>query len=198
MERCPWAGDDPIYHHYHDTEWGVPQYDDRALFEKIVLEGFQSGLSWITILRKRENFRTAFDGFQPAKIAAYDDAKQASLMADAGIVRNRAKIAATIDNARAWLAVMERGSFSELVWGFVDGRPVQTNRVAMSDVPGVTPTSTAMAKELKRLGFRFCGPTTCYAFMQSMGLVNDHLVSCPRHAEVAALGEAERKGRMTI
>jgi DNA-3-methyladenine glycosylase I len=187
MERCPWAGDDPLYQRYHDTEWGVPQFDDRALFEKIVLEGFQAGLSWITILRKRENFRAAFDGFRPEVIASYDDAKQAALLADAGIIRNRAKIAATVTNAQAWLALMEKGSFSGLLWGFVDGQPQQNARTAMGDVPAETPTSKAMAKELKRLGFRFCGPTTCYAFMQAMGLVNDHLVSCPRHAEVAAL-----------
>lgn len=187
MQRCPWAGDDPQYQHYHDTEWGVPQYDDRALFEKIVLEGFQAGLSWLTILRKRENFRAAFDGFRPEIVASYDEAKQAALMADAGIIRNRAKIAATITNAQAWLAVMEQGSFSELVWRFVDGQPQQNARQSMADVPAETPASKAMAKELKRQGFRFCGPTTCYAFMQAMGLVNDHLVCCPRHAEVAAL-----------
>ena len=187
MERCPWAGTDPQYQHYHDTEWGVPQFDDRALFEKIVLEGFQAGLSWITILRKRENFRAAFDGFRPEVIAAYDEAKQAALMADAGIIRNRAKIAATVTNAQAWLAVMERDSFANLLWDFVDGRPQQNAWRSMAEVPAETPTSKAMAKELKRMGFRFCGPTTCYAFMQAMGLVNDHLVSCPRHAEVAAL-----------
>lgn len=186
-ERCPWAGDDPLYQRYHDTEWGVPQYDDRALFEKIVLEGFQAGLSWITILRKRENFRAAFDGFQPDIIARYDEAKLAALMADAGIIRNKAKINATVDNARAWLAVMEKGSFSSLLWNFVDGRPQQNALQSMADVPAETPVSKAMSKELKRLGFRFCGPTTCYAFMQAMGLVNDHLVTCPRHDEVAAL-----------
>tara|TARA_R110002074_G_scaffold72420_7_gene166890 strand:- start:126 stop:704 length:579 start_codon:yes stop_codon:yes gene_type:complete len=186
-QRCPWAGEDPLYRRYHDTEWGVPQFDDRALFEKIVLEGFQAGLSWITILRKRENFRAAFDGFQPAVIAEYNEAKQAELLADAGIIRNRAKIAATVTNAQAWLAVMERGSFSDVVWKFVDGRPQRNARQSMAEVPAQTPVSQAMAKELKRLGFRFCGPTTCYAFMQAMGMVNDHLVSCPRHAEVAAL-----------
>ncbi|MCA8929126.1 MAG: DNA-3-methyladenine glycosylase I [Alphaproteobacteria bacterium] len=187
LHRCPWAGDDPQYQRYHDTEWGVPQFDDRALFEKIVLEGFQAGLSWITILRKRENFRAAFDGFRPDVIASYDATKQAALLADAGIIRNRAKIAATVTNAQAWLALMERGSFADLVWGFVDGRPQQNAWRSMAEVPAETPASKALAKELKRLGFRFCGPTTCYAFMQAMGLVNDHLVSCPRHAEVAAL-----------
>ncbi len=187
MERCPWAGNDPQYQHYHDTEWGVPQYDDRALFEKIVLEGFQAGLSWLTILRKRENFRSAFDGFQPSLIASYGDEKKAELMADTGIVRNKAKVEATITNAQAWLKVMENGSFSDLVWKFVDGHPQQNAFAALSDVPAETAVSKAMAKELKGMGFRFCGPTTCYSFMQAMGLVNDHLLSCPRHAEVAAL-----------
>jgi DNA-3-methyladenine glycosylase I len=189
VERCGWAGNDPQYIAYHDTEWGVPQRDDRVLFEKIVLEGFQAGLSWITILRKRKNFRAAFDGFNPEIIASYDDAKQAALMADAGIIRNKAKIAATVGNAQAWLKVMERGSFSEILWGFVDGKPQQNNWQSLSEVPPVTETSKAMAKELKRMGFRFCGPTTCYAFMQAMGLVNDHLVTCPRHKEVATLNQ---------
>ncbi len=188
FERCPWAGDDPQYQHYHDTEWGVPEYDDRALFEKVVLEGFQAGLSWLTILRKRENFRTAFDGFDPEIVAGYDDAKQAALMADAGIIRNRAKIEATVGNAQAWLAVMETGSFSDLLWQFVDERPQQNAWRCHAEVPALTPASKAMAKELKRLRFRFCGPTTCYALMQAMGMVNDHLVTCPRHAEVAAIG----------
>lgn len=189
MERCGWAGNDPQYIAYHDTEWGVPQRDDRVLFEKIVLEGFQAGLAWITILRKRKNFRAAFDGFNPEIIASYDDAKQAALMADVGIIRNKAKIAATVGNAQAWLKVMERGSFSEILWGFVDGKPQQNNWQSLSEVPPVTETSKAMAKELKRMGFRFCGPTTCYAFMQAMGLVNDHLVTCPRHKEVATLNQ---------
>lgn len=188
IERCPWAGDDPQYQHYHDTEWGVPEYDDRALFEKVVLEGFQAGLSWITILRKRENFRAAFDGFDPETVAGYDEAKQAALMTDPGIIRNRAKIEATVGNARAWLAVMEKGSFSDLLWQFVDGKPVQNAWRVHAEVPAQTPASQAMAKELKRLGFRFCGPTTCYALMQAMGMVNDHLVTCHRHRQVAAVG----------
>ena len=187
LERCPWAGNDPLYQHYHDTEWGVPEYDDRALFEKIVLEGFQAGLSWITILRKRENFRAAFDGFAPEIVCRYDEAKQAELMADAGIIRNRAKIEATVGNARAWLDVMEKGSFADVLWQFVDGKPQQNAWTSLSKVPAQTPESKAMAKELKRLGFRFCGPTTCYALMQAMGMVNDHLVTCPRYEEVAAL-----------
>ena len=187
LERCPWAGNDPQYQHYHDTEWGVPEYDGRALFEKMVLEGFQAGLSWITILRKRENFRAAFDDFEPETIATYDAAKQAALMADAGIIRNRAKIEATIGNAQAWLAVMERGSFADVLWQFVNDKPHQNAWRSLAEVPAQTPASKAMAKELKRLGFRFCGPTTCYALMQAMGMVNDHLVTCPRYEEVAAL-----------
>jgi len=153
------------------------------------LEGFQAGLSWITILKKRENFRSAFDGFDPMKIVRYDEQKVAALMQNPGIVRNKAKIEATVTNARAWLDYQERGSFSALVWGFVDGWP-QQNAFARSDaVPAETETSKAMAKELKRLGFRFCGPTTCYAFMQAKGLVNDHLTGCHRYVEVAALAQ---------
>ena len=186
-ERCPWAGSDPLYQHYHDTECGVPEYDDRALFEKIVLEGFQAGLSWITILRKRDNFRTAFDGFAPETVARYDEAKQAALMADAGIIRNRAKIEATVGNAQAWLNMMESGSFADFLWQFVDGKPHQNAWRSLDEVPAQTPASKAMAKELKRAGFRFCGPTTCYALMQAMGMVNDHLVTCPRYEEVARL-----------
>lgn len=184
LERCPWCGDDPLYVAYHDTEWGVPVRDDRALFEKLVLEGFQAGLSWITILRKRDAFRAAFDGFEPGQIARYQPEKLASLMADPGIVRNRAKIEATVANARAWLAVMESGpGFADFVWGFVDGRPIRNAPRSMADVPAETAESRAMSRELKRLGFKFCGPTICYAFMQSMGLVDDHLVSCFRFAE---------------
>lgn len=186
-ERCPWAGSDPLYQHYHDTEWGVPEFDDRALFEKIVLEGFQAGLSWITILRKRENFRAAFDGFAPEIVARYGETKQAALMADTGIIRNRAKIEATVGNAQAWLTMMEKGSFTGFLWQFVDGQPQQNAWRSHEDVPAQTPASRAMAKELKRNGFRFCGPTTCYALMQAMGMVNDHLVTCPRYNEVAAL-----------
>ena len=185
--RCPWCLGEALYRDYHDTEWGVPERDDRALFEKLVLDGFQAGLSWLIILRKRDNFRRAFDGFQPERIARWDAAKQAALLADAGIVRNRQKIAATVDNARAWLAVQEReGSFARYLWQFTEGR-VLVNRWQRHDqVPAATAESRAMAKALKADGFRFCGPTICYAVMQACGLVNDHLVDCFRHAALAA------------
>lgn len=188
--RCSWCGTDPLYVDYHDTDWGVPEWDSRALFEKLLLDGFQAGLSWYTILKKRENFRTAFDGFVPAKIAQYDQVKIDALMTDAGIVRNRAKILAAITNAQAWLdyeAENGDGSFATLLWGFVDGAPKQNRFTSMADVPAETPESKAMSKELKRLGFKFCGPTITYAFMQACGLVNDHIVTCPAHDKVAAL-----------
>jgi len=188
--RCWWPGTDPLYVAYHDTEWGVPEYDDRALFEKLILDGFQAGLSWITILRKRETFRAAFDGFDPQAIARYDEAEVAALMADTGIVRNRAKIEATIRGARAWLAIQERGSFSTFLWDFVDGRPVQPNLARRTGAPTQTPAAERMSKALKAQGFGFCGPTIVYAFMQATGLTNDHLTGCFRHAEVAALGQA--------
>jgi DNA-3-methyladenine glycosylase I len=184
--RCGWSGDEPIYVAYHDEEWGVPEWDDQALYEKLILDGFQAGLSWLTILRKRDNFRAAFDGFDPAVIAGYDDSKVEALMADAGIVRNRAKILATVGNARAWLAIMENGDggFRDYLWSFVDGAP-KVNRWRSTDqVPAETPESQAMSKDLKQRGFRFCGPTICYAFMQAVGMVNDHLVDCFRHGEV--------------
>lgn len=176
--RCGWATGDPLYLAYHDHEWGRPERDERALFEKLCLEGFQSGLAWITILRKREGFRRAFAGFDPERVAAFDDDDIAHLLGDPGIVRNRAKIEATIANARALLALAEDGrSLSELVWSFApDGdRPAPAS---FADVPAATPESTALSKALKRAGFRFLGPTTCYAFMQAMGLVNDHLAGC--------------------
>lgn len=186
LKRCAWPQQDPLYVVYHDTEWGVPEYDDRALYEKLVLDGFQAGLSWITILRKRENFRAAFDNFDPETIARYDAKKVAALMQDAGIVRNRAKIEGAVTSARAWLRIMEEGpGFSALLWGFVDGRP-QVNRFrAVGEVPAETPVSRAMSKELAARGFKFCGPTIVYAFMQAVGMVNDHLVTCHRHAELA-------------
>jgi DNA-3-methyladenine glycosylase I len=185
MKRCPWCEGFELYREYHDTEWGVPLYDDRALFELLILEGAQAGLSWATILKKRENYRRAFDGFDPALIASYGDDKVASLLADAGIVRNRAKIAAAIQNARAYLTVTAGGqSFSNFLWQFVDGRPLQNEWQAMTEVPAQTAQSVAMSKALARAGFKFIGPTICYAFMQSSGMVNDHLVSCTRHAEV--------------
>ncbi|MGX1197091.1 DNA-3-methyladenine glycosylase I [Parvibaculum sp. MBR-TMA-1.3b-4.2] len=180
--RCPWPGNDPFYIAYHDEEWGVPEYDDRALFEKLVLDGFQAGLSWITILRKREAFREAFDGFQPEKIARYTPKRVEKLLGNAGIVRHRGKIEATISNAQSWLEIMERdGGFSDFLWSFVDGVP-QVNRFKrFSDVPAETEMSRKMSKALKQEGFRFCGPTIVYAFSQAVGIVNDHLVTCPRH-----------------
>lgn len=186
LKRCAWPQQDPLYLAYHDTEWGVPEYDDRALYEKLVLDGFQAGLSWITILRKRENFRAAFDDFDPKTIARYDAKKVAALMQDAGIVRNRAKIEGAVTSARAWLRLMEEGpGFSALLWGFVDGRP-QVNRFRTgAEIPAETPVSRAMSKELAARGFKFCGPTIVYAFMQAVGMVNDHLVTCHRHAELA-------------
>jgi DNA-3-methyladenine glycosylase I len=186
LQRCPWPREDPLYLAYHDEEWGVPEHDDRALYEKLVLDGFQAGLSWITILRKRENFRRAFDGFDPETIARYGKRKVAALMQDAGIVRNRAKIEGAILSARAYLAVMEKGpGLSRLLWGFVDGRP-QINRFrSMREVPAETPVSRAISKELAARGFKFCGPTIVYAFMQAVGMVNDHLVDCHRHRALA-------------
>jgi DNA-3-methyladenine glycosylase I len=188
--RCWWPGADPLYVAYHDTEWGVPEYDSRALFEKLILDGFQAGLSWITILRKRDAFRRAFAGFEPEAIVRFDAARVETLMADAGIVRNRAKIEGTITSARAWLAIEERQGFSSFLWGFVDGRPLQTNRESRGDVPTATDRSRAMSKALKSAGFNFCGPTIVYAFLQATGLINDHLVGCFRHGECAALGAA--------
>jgi DNA-3-methyladenine glycosylase I len=174
---------------YHDDEWGVPDYGDRALYEKLVLDGFQAGLSWITILRKRENFRRAFDGFRPELIARYDKRKVAALMADAGIVRNRAKIEGAILSARAYLEVMEKGpGFSALLWGFLDGKPKVNRFRRRSQVPAETPLSQKMSKELSARGFKFCGPTIVYAFMQAVGMVNDHLVTCYRHGEIAGRG----------
>jgi DNA-3-methyladenine glycosylase I len=182
LARCPWPKQDPLYIAYHDQEWGVPEYDDRALYEKLVLDGFQAGLSWITILRKRENFRRAFDDFDPQKIARYRSAKIERLMRDAGIVRNRAKIEGAVASARAWLEVMEKGpGFSKLLWDFLDGRPKINHFRSVRQVPAETAVSHAMSKELAQRGFKFCGPTIVYAFMQAVGMVNDHLVSCYRH-----------------
>lgn len=183
--RCEWPGNDPLYVRYHDEEWGVPVRDDRALFELLLLEGAQAGLSWITILRKRDAYRRAFAGFDPAVMAAFDDADVARLVEDAGIVRHRQKIVAFIDNARAFMDMDE--PFGEWIWGFVDGRPRQNRWRRLTEIPAQTPESRALARELKRRGFRFVGPTTCYAFMQAAGLVNDHVVSCYRNAELAAV-----------
>ena len=177
--RCPWAGiADPEYARYHDEEWGVPHADDRRLFEKLVLEGFQSGLSWLTILRKRPAFRTAFDDFDATRIARYGEAEKARLMADVGIVRNRLKIEATIDNARAYLRLAERSGLAAFLWDFLDGRPIIHARRSFAEVPAETELSKTISKALKKEGFRFVGPTTLYAFMQAMGLVNDHLDGC--------------------
>jgi len=185
--RCDWCGTDPIYVAYHDTEWGVPEYDDRALYEKLMLDGFQAGLSWITILKKRDNFRAAFGGFQPEIVARYGEADIARMLADAGIVRHRGKIEATIGNARAWLGMMERGSFADFMWDFVDGQPVQNRFRSMAEVPAQTDASVALSKALKKQGFKFCGPTIVYAVMQACGLVNDHMVGCPRHEAVKGM-----------
>lgn len=191
--RCPWAGiADSEYARYHDEEWGVPKTQDRALFEKIVLEGFQAGLSWLTILRKRENFRAAFHGFDPERIVRYGPKDVARLMADAGIVRNRLKIEATIDNARALLKLSERTTLAAFLWGQLDGKPRVNRFRSLQEVPAETEDSKRLSKALKAEGFRFVGSTTMYAFMQASGMANDHLVSCPRHAPCAKLQRAFR------
>ena len=188
LYRCAWAGVDPLYVAYHDEEWGVPEYDDRALYEKLILDGFQAGLSWITILRKRENFRRAFDGFAPEVIARYGKKKIEALMQDAGIVRNRAKIEGAIASARGYLEITEKGpGFSALLWDFVDGSPKVNRFRSMSQVPNESAASRAMSKELSSRGFKFVGPTIVYAFMQAVGMVNDHVVKCHRHDAVIKL-----------
>ncbi|HRD74878.1 MAG TPA: DNA-3-methyladenine glycosylase I [Hyphomicrobiaceae bacterium] len=193
VTRCAWGGiDDPEYTRYHDEEWGVPNSEDRALFEKLILEGFQAGLSWITILRKRETFRAAFARFDPEAIARFTETDVARLMADPGIVRNRAKIEATISNARAYLDLNARTRLSTFLWDFVDGRPIINERRSMKDIPAETVESKRISKALKQHGFRFVGPTTVYAFMQSMGFVNDHLLSCHRREPCARLQRAFR------
>ena len=186
LHRCAWCGTDPLYVAYHDTEWGVPEYDARALWEKLALDGFQAGLAWITILRKRETLRAAFDGFDPEKVAHYDDGDRARLLGDPGIIRSRAKIDATIRGAQAWLDMRDDGEdFSSWLWSFVDGRPVQGSPVGLTQ----SDASIAMAKALKKRGFSFCGPVIVYAFMQATGMVNDHVPSCFRCEEVRAMGE---------
>jgi len=188
LVRCPWPKQDPLYVAYHDEEWGVPEFDDRALFEKLILDGFQAGLSWITILRKRDNFRRAFDGFEPAKIARYTPGKIERLMQDAGIVRNRAKIEGAVASARAYLKIMENGpGFSNLLWDYLDGRPKINRFRTIRQVPAETPLSRAISKDLAGRGFKFVGPTIVYAFMQAVGMVNDHLVTCHRHAACARI-----------
>ena len=189
--RCSWVNDDALYLAYHDEEWGVPVRDDRRLYEMLVLEGAQAGLSWYTILKKREAYRRAFDGFDPARVARYDDTKVASLLEDPGIVRNRLKVHAAIGNARAWLDVRESGiRFSEFLWAFNGGAPVVNAWRRLEDIPAATPVSEAMSRALKQRGFRFVGPTICYAFMQAVGMVNDHLTSCFRWKECKGLAEA--------
>lgn len=187
LTRCPWPAADPLYLAYHDEEWGVPAHDDRRLFEMLVLEGAQAGLSWITILRKRQRYREVFDRFDAAKVARYDARKVAALLADAGIVRNRMKIEAAIGNARAFLDVRDEfGTFDAYLRALVDGAPRINHWRTMKDVPAKTAQSDALSKDLRRRGFRFVGSTICYAFMQAVGLVNDHLVSCYRHQEIEA------------
>ncbi|MEM6481570.1 MAG: DNA-3-methyladenine glycosylase I [Pseudomonadota bacterium] len=193
-KRCGWVGDDPLYQRYHDEEWGVPVKDARALWEALMLEGFQAGLSWITILRKREAFREAFAGFEPDIIAEWGAAEVEHLLQNPGIVRHRGKIEGTIAGARAFQTLESEQGFSRYIWAFVEYRPLQANRVLLADVPAQTELSQAMSKDLKKRGFKFCGPTITYAFMQAVGLLNDHLITCPRHAPVARLGQDLQKG----
>lgn len=186
--RCGWCVGDPLYEEYHDREWGVPLKDDAGIFEFLMLETFQAGLSWITILRKRENFRSAFDNFDYRKIANYSEAKQAELLENSGIIRHDAKIRAAIGNARAFIRIQEEfGSFSDYIWSFVDGSPVQNERQNLSEVPATTPESERLSKDLKKRGFKFVGPTVVYAHMQATGMVNDHVIDCFRHKEVKTL-----------
>ena len=185
MKRCPWCEGFDLYRQYHDEEWGVPLRDDRALFELLILEGAQAGLSWATILKKRETYRQAFDQFDPRKMALYKDKKVAELLADPGIVRNRLKVASAITNAKAYLALIKEGqSFSDFLWHFVNDKTIQNKRTDLSEIPVTSPESEAMSKALLKLGFKFVGPSICYAFMQASGMVNDHLTSCHRYAEV--------------
>ncbi|MDY7093760.1 MAG: DNA-3-methyladenine glycosylase I [Acidobacteriota bacterium] len=189
--RCDWVTDDPLYLAYHDHEWGVPHRDDRHLFEMLVLEGAQAGLSWITILKKREGYRRLFENFDVEAVAAFDQPRIEELLQDASIVRNRLKVESAVANARAVLAVQaEEGSLSRYLWSFVDGRPIQNRWRSLGEVPAATDRSKTMSKELKRRGFRFVGPTVCYAFMQAVGMVNDHTVDCYRHGEVATLADS--------
>lgn len=187
--RCAWAGSDPLYRAYHDTEWGVPVHDDCLLFEFLILEGAQAGLSWITILRKREAYRAAFAGFAPELVARFDDSRMAELLANPGIVRNRLKIASAVTNARAFLALQEEfGSFDAYLWAFVDGRPIRNAWTSVAQLPASTPLSDALSRDLKRRGFSFVGSTICYAFMQAVGMVNDHTIDCFRRQELGGAG----------
>lgn len=183
--RCQWCSDDPLYIQYHDTEWGVPVFDDGKLFEFLMLEGAQAGLSWITVLRKRETYRKAFDEFSWEKIAAYDEAKVAELLQDPGIIRNRLKIAAAIQNAQAFMKIIDsHGSFASYIWQFVEGAPIRNNWQSIGEVPAQSKESERMSKDLKKRGFRFVGPTICYAYMQAVGMVNDHTTDCFRHSQM--------------
>ncbi len=185
--RCPWCGTDPLYVAYHDTEWGMPERDGRALWEKLVLDGFQAGLAWITILRKRDAFRSAFAEFQPQIVARWGEAEVQTLLGNSGIVRHRGKIEATIASARVWERIEAREGFSEFLWRYVDGRALQNRCASMAEVPAATDLSRQISRDLKAEGMNFCGPTIVYAFLQATGLVNDHLVTCHRHDVVAAL-----------
>ncbi len=187
-DRCGWVGSEAIYKAYHDSEWGVPEWDSRGLWEKLILDGFQAGLSWITILKKRENFRAAFQGFDPHIIAGWGEAEVAELLQDAGIIRHRGKIEATIANARVWQEIEAEQGFNTYLWTYVGGSPIQNRWTSLSEVPTDTEISRAISKDLKKRGFKFCGPTIVYAFMQAVGMVNDHLVSCPCHEPVGRMG----------
>ena len=187
MERCGWAGSEQIYKDYHDTEWGVPEYDSRALWEKLILDGFQAGLSWITILKKRDNFRAAFEGFDPHVIATWAEPDVQRLLGNAGIIRHRGKIEATITNARAWQKIEARQGFDRFMWRYVGGTPLQNEWPTLAHVPAKTAMTEQISKELKKEGFKFCGPTIVYAWMQACGLINDHLTTCPQRRECAAL-----------
>ncbi|MCV2448550.1 DNA-3-methyladenine glycosylase I [Paracoccus sp. DMF] len=189
-ERCAWCGTDPLYVAYHDQEWGVPERDPRALWEKLVLDGFQAGLSWITILRKRDAFRETFEGFDPERVAAWGAPQIESALTNPGIIRHRGKIEATVKGARLFLEIESAEGFTPLIWSFTGGRTIQNGFASMKEVPAKTPESEAMAKALKKRGFNFCGPVITYAFMQACGLVNDHMTSCPCHARVKALSPA--------
>jgi DNA-3-methyladenine glycosylase I len=188
--RCAWCGTDPLYVAYHDDEWGVPEYDPRALWEKLVLDGFQAGLSWITILRKRDSFRECFEGFDPERVARWGEPEIARALQNPGIIRHRGKIEATVTGARIYLEIEGSEGFSPFIWSFVGGRPIQNSLTSMKEVQAKTPESEAMAKALKKRGFKFCGPVITYAFMQACGLVNDHMIQCPQHARVKALSPA--------
>ena len=187
MERCGWVGADPIYEVYHDTEWGVPEHDPRALWEKLILDGFQAGLSWITILKKRDNFRAAFAGFDPEIVANWGEAEVARLLQNAGIIRHRGKIEATIGNAQAYLRIRDAQGFDRFLWDYVGGAPIQNHWASLAEVPTETPLSRQISQDLKKAGFKFCGPTIVYAFMQAVGMVNDHVVTCHCHEGVSRL-----------